>query len=355
MKTSKIIIALAVISATVFISCKKKKKAPLEECVYALIDFQNKLEKINFSQTNLDADSYEAFNSAPKSITVPTSSYVRIITGWNFENYKDPDLDVSKIYIKTVYNGVEKECEFIDELNSKLKTKDFPAYANATYYVRFVLSNGEEATVGPFNVTVNADNKIISNSSYGGIVSNQLPGIICSDNSSDKIGFFYLFSPYSIYSTTDACALYKADLETQFNKNLESQFSAQFGLFALTRQGLSAEQVKLVAADKIQSNGLYSELTSKYGCDLGLNYARFEPWAANLDTPAYSLKAAFENITNSLTYSNLDTISFNNPSSELVVSKNQPGFKFITTSGKKGFGVIAYGEKASTVYFYMQR
>jgi hypothetical protein len=60
---------------------------------------------------------------------------------------------------------VEKECELIDELNSKLKTKYFPAYANATYYVRFVLSNGEEATVGPFNVNVNADNKVLRNGS----------------------------------------------------------------------------------------------------------------------------------------------------------------------------------------------
>jgi hypothetical protein len=354
MRTSKIIIALAVLTATLFVSSCKKEEVPLEKCVYALVDYRNYLENIYFSQTNLDAESFEAFNSAPKSINVPTSSLVRIITGWNFENYKDPSVDVSKIYIKTVYNGVERECELIDELNDKLKTKYFPAYANATYYVRFVLSNGEEATVGPFNVNVNADNKVLSHTSYGGMLSNPYSSIICTDNNSDKVGYFYLFSPYSVLST-QAGGLYKADLDDQFNKNSESQKSAAFGLFALTRQGLSPGQVKIVAADQIQSNGLYPELVSMYGCDLGLNYARFEPWAVSLDTINYTLQGAFENLTNSLTYSDLDAISFTNPTPTLVVSKNQPAFKFITTAGKKGYGVISYGEKACAVFYYMQR
>jgi hypothetical protein len=250
---------------------------------------------------------------------------------------------------------VEKECELIDELNSKLKTKYFPAYANATYYVRFVLSNGEEATVGPFNVNVNADNKILSHKSYGGMVLNQYSSFICTDNNSDKIGYFYLFSPYSVLSTTEAGGLYKAYLDDQYNKGLEYQKSAAFGLFALTRQGLGPDQVKLVAADQIQSNGLYPELVSMYGCDLGLNYARFEPWNVNIDTTTGTLGVSLENLTNSLTYSDLDTITFTNPTPTLIVSKNQPAFKFITTAGKKGYGVISQGEKACAVFYYMQR
>jgi hypothetical protein len=65
------------------------------------------------------------------------------------------------------------------------------------------------------------------------MVSTQNPGIICTDNNSDKVGFFYLFSPYSVLSTTEAGALYKAELDNQYNKGLEYQKSAAFGLFAL--------------------------------------------------------------------------------------------------------------------------
>jgi hypothetical protein len=92
-----------------------------------------------------------------------------------------------------------------------------------------------------------------------------------------------------------------------------------------------------------------------YGCDLGLNYARFEPWNVNIDTTTGTLGVSLENLTNSLTYSDLDTITFTNPTPTLVVSKNQPAFKFITTAGKKGYGVISQGEKACAVFYYMQR
>lgn len=355
MKSSKIIITLAVLSATVFVSCKKKKKAPIEECVFAMIDYQNKPDNIYWSQTNLDAGNYEVFNSAPKSITVPTGSYIRIITSYNFENYKDDGVQVSKIFVKTTSGNVNSECELIDESNTDLKQKYFPANSNTTYHVRFVLSNGEEATVGPFTVTVNNDNKVLTHNSYNAIVMEDAPGIICTNNAGDKQGFYYLFAPYVINSNSSGSALYKADLSSSFNKTQDQNLSPEFGLFGLTREGLGANQVKLVAADKIQSSGLYPELTSTYGCGLGINYARFAPWNVSLDTVTYSLQYAFENVTNSLSYADLDTISFNSPTNELIVSKSNPAFKFITKDGKKGYGVVSYGDKACSIYYRMQR
>lgn len=353
MKTTKKLMIVAIVFATVFASCKKDE--PLEKCVFAMIDHQNKPDNIYWSQTNLDAGNYELFNSAPKSITVPTGSYIRIVTSWNFDNYKDDGVQVSKIFVKTSSGSVNSECELIDDYNSNLKEKYFPAYSNTTYTVRFVLSNGEEAVVGPFAVTVNNDNKVLNHNSYNAIVMEDAPGIICTNNNADKVGFYYLFAPYVINANSAGSALYKADLNNSFNKMSNQQLSPEFALFGLTREGLGANQVKLVAADKIPSSGLYPELTSMFGCGLGINYARFATWNVNLDTVTYSLQHAFENVTNSLSYSDLDTITFDAPSDELIVSKSNPTFKFITKNGKKGYGVVSYGNEACSIYYRMQR
>lgn len=354
MKTIKSLLVILTISSSILVACKKKKEKPIEECVYVKMMHKNFFDNIEWESVNLDPSDKSNYDTPPKSLSVPTGTWIRLVAAWNFDEYKDEDVEVTKIFIKTTSNGSEVECELVDDFNSNNKQKYFPAYANATYNIRFELSNGEKHTVGPFNVNVNSDSKTLSHLDFQSPSSSGAT-LLCTNNDADKVGFYYLFGPYSIYGYDNIATVFKADLNNSANQVFNSEFSPQFGLFAITREGLSNNQVKLVAADKIQSIGLYPELTSKYGCSLGFNYARFEPWAANLDTPAYTLQSAFENLVNGMTHANFDTITFSNPQPELIVSKANPGFKFITNSGKKGLAVLEYGDKACSIYFKMQR
>ncbi|MFN7013261.1 MAG: hypothetical protein ACK4ON_03210 [Bacteroidia bacterium] len=354
MKTSKIIIALAVISATVFVSCKKKKKAPLEECVAASIEYKNMIDNISYQQSSYGNTELEVYKNMPTSISIPSGSTIRINAAWNFENYKDSDADVSKILVIVDYGNGAKECEM--PKNSDAPGVCIPGYKSGNVKVRFVLNNGEEATVGPFSFTINSDNKVLTDKeieSYQSVSESRR--LLASDNDSEKQGLRYLFAPNHFEGLYGGFGLYKALLSNSFNST-NDEFMAYFGLFCLTNRGLSANQLKIVASDKISSNNLYPELTQKYGCSLGDFNARFEFWDAAVDT---NLVDPFHTFVNSLglkNYSNLDTLSLSNPQSELVLNLDKPYFKFVTSYGKKGVGRLkTWQNNAATIEFIMQR
>lgn len=353
MKTSKIIIALAVLSATVFVSCKKKKNAPLEECVFASIDFENMIDNILYTQTSTGSSVIEEYKKMPTSITVPTGSTIKINTVWDFKNYKDSDVDVSKIFVIVDYGNGAKECEI--PKNSDVPYICIPGYKSGNVKVRFVLTNGEETTLGPYSFTVNSDNKVLTDKEINSYVSSSnCKTLLASDNDSDKKSYNYLFAPNYFQGLFGAFGLYEALLTTSIKNN--DDYLPYFGLFCLSNRGLSVNQIKIVASDKIASNNLYPELTQKYGCGLGDFNARFEFWDAAVDT---TVNDPFHTYVNSLglnNYSNLDTLSLNNPQSELVLNLDKPYFKFITSYGKKGVGrLYTWDNKAATIEFIMQR
>jgi hypothetical protein len=362
MKTFKTVLSITLLlSCLSFYSCKKKKTKPFEDCFFAILDEKNLLEGKNFSR-NLSSCDKSTFNTSYQSLTASSGSYVKIIFGWCFDGYKDEHLQLSKVYIKTVVDGKESECEIKENTGASIGGYAgegdyiFPAYSNAKYYVRFVASNGEEHTVGPLNLTINQSNNLVSTKSFESYSSVNGPVLINTNVDANKLSY-YLFAPTvgEIGSEPTSC-IFKGQLNNSFSENRNRGFSPQFGLFCLTKDGVGANQVKLVAANKIAEKGLYPELVNRYGCDLGLFYAKFEYWPVSLDTATHgSVYTAFDEYVKNFTYNNLDTLSFSNPQTELVVSKSQPTFKFITSYGKKGVAAIEIRENESNIAFKMQR
>jgi len=356
MKTSKIIIALAVLSATVLVSCEKNEIAPLEDCVAASIEYQNLIDNISYQQTSYGNTQLEVYKNMPTSISIPSGSTIRINAAWNFEDYKNSDAEVSKIFVIVDYGNGAKECEM--PKNSDAPWICIPGYKSGNVKVKFVLSNGEEAIVGPLSFTVNSDNKVLKDKeieSYQSTTDSRV--LLASDNDSEKEGFRYLFAPNHFEGLHGGFGLYKALLSNSFNSSNDN-FMAYFGLFCLTNRGLNSNQIKIVAADKISANNLYPELTQKYGCSLGEFNARFEFWDVPIDTNVVDPFHTYVNSIGLDTYSNLDTLTINNPQSELVLNMDKPYFKFITSYGKKGVGRLGFlnmSNKAATLEFVMQR
>lgn len=358
MKTSKLLTAIVIISATVFVSCKKDKKdEPLEKCVAAMIEGVNFLENINPPQ--ISGSTYlDEYRSKPTSISVPTGSMIRVNTAWNFEKYKDSDADVSKILCKIDYSGTVVECEA-----PKLGTSPWwyiPAYKNGTINLKFILTNGEEQALGPYSFTVNNDSKILKDSDYDSYVTvpnSESRILLASELDSEKEGFRYLFSPNYYNGLQGGFGLYKALLSSSFNSS-NDEFFSHFGLFCLSNKNLASNQIKIVASDQIQSNSIYPELIAKYGCGLGIFNARFEPWNVNIDTTIIEPFHSYINTNGLNTYSALDTINLINPQSVLVLSYGQSCFRFITSYGKKGLGRIVFNNnnnKKGYIEFIMQR
>lgn len=332
-------------------SCEEPGNAPLADCVTASIEYRNTLENVFYQQNNYSNEDLSIYNNMPRSITVPSGSMVKINAVWNFEKYSGGFAEVDKIWVETTIGGTTRNCTMHIDPQSSLPDLVIPAYANTTINVKFVLKSGEEQLVGPFNVTVQNDNKLLNFLSAGSFASSG--SLVTSNVASEQEGSFYLWSPYYMI-VNSAFLTHKAPLSGSFNKSDNDKTSTGLGLLALTKTGLPANQIKVVASDRIEALNLYPELVQAYGCFLGSNYARFEAVNLNLDTT--NLQGSFENLMNSHTYSNLDTLSFSNPISELVVSKAQPAFKFITSGGKKGYAVVSISQGAgASLFFSMQR
>lgn len=354
MKLSLHLISQALVFAVLlFPSCKKKDEKPMNECVAVSIDFRNKLDNIEYKQTSFGND-LQAYQNMPKSITVPSGSTLRLNVGSNFDNYeKDRDAKISKVFYKVTFNGKEKECEA--KVQDDVPDIYLPAYVNMSIHVRVVLSNNDEASFGPFNVTVSNDNKIFSDENLNQYFSTtDTRYLLASDNDANKNGLYYMFSPYLIEGLAGCIGLYPFDMDAPIRK-WYYEYSPLFGTFCLSNRGLAADQIKLVAADKMQANNLYPELFSKMPCGIGEFYARFESWNPPIDTSQSNYFYAYTNTLN-LDYSKLDTISITNPQPELVVTKGKPCFKFITSYGKKGYGMVKFSNNTGgRIMFVMQR
>lgn len=332
-------------------SCEEPGNAPLADCVTASIEYRNSLENVFYQQNNYSDEDLSLYNNMPRSITVPSGSMVKINPAWNFEKYSGGFVEIDRILVETTIGGVTRTCKMIYDPQSSPIDLVIPAYANTTIHVKFVLKTGEEQVVGPFTVTVQNDNKLLNFLSAGSFASSGY--LVTTNVASEQEGSFYLWSPYFMI-VNSAFLTHKAPLSGSFNKSDNDKTSTGLGLLALTKTGLPANQIKVVASDRIEALNLYPELVQAYGCFLGSNYARFEAVNLNLDTT--NVQASFENLMNSHTYNNLDTLSFSNPLSELVVTKEQPAFKFITSAGKKGYAVVSFSQAArASLYFSMQR
>lgn len=332
-------------------SCEEPGNAPLSDCVAASIEYRNAIEGVFYQQNNYSNEDLGIYNNMPRSITVPSGSMVKINPAWNFEKYAGGFVEIDRILVETTIGGVTRTCKMIYDPQSSPVDLVIPAYANTTINVKFILKTGEEQVVGPFNVTVQDDSKLLNFLSAGSFASSG--SLLTTNVASEQEGSFYLWSPYFMI-VNSAFLTHKAPLGGSFNKSDNDKTSTALGLLALTKTGLPANQIKVVASDRIEALNLYPELVQAYGCFLGSNYARFEAVNLNLDTT--NLQASFENFMNSHTYSNLDTISLSNPLSELVVSKAQPAFKFVTSGGKKGYAVVSFSQgPGSSLFFSMQR
>lgn len=332
-------------------SCEEPGNAPLADCVAVSIEYRNTLENVFYQQNNYSNEDLSVYNNMPRSITVPSGSMVKINAVWNFEKYSGGFAEIDKIWVETTVAGTTRNCKMYLDPQSSLPDLVIPAYANTTINVKFVLKTGEEQLVGPFNVTVQNDNKVLNFLSAGSFASSG--SMVTTNVASEQEGLFYLWSPYYMI-VNSAFLTHKAPLNGSFNKSDNDKTSTGLGLLALTKTGLPANQIKVVASDRIEALNLYPELVQAYGCFLGSNFARFEAVNLNLDTA--NLQGSFENFMNSHTYNNLDTLSFTNPLAELVLSKAQPAFKFITSAGKKGYAVVSFNQAAgASLYFSMQR
>lgn len=332
-------------------SCEEPGNAPLADCVTASIEYRNTLENVFYQQNNYSNEDLSLYNNMPRSITVPSGSMVKINPAWNFEKYSGGFVEIDRILVETTIGGATRTCKMIYDPQSSPVDVVIPAYANTTINVKFVLKSGEEQLVGPFNVTVQNDNKLLNFLSAGSFASSG--SLVTTNVASEQEGSFYLWSPYYMI-VNSAFLTHKAPLSGSFNKSDNDKTSTGLGLLALSKTGLPSNQIKVVASDRIEALNLYPELVQAYGCFLGSNYARFEAVNLNLDTT--NLQGSFENLMNSHTYSNLDTLSFSNPVSELIVSKAQPAFKFITSAGKKGYAVVSISQGAgASLFFSMQR
>lgn len=332
-------------------SCEEPGNAPLADCVAASIEYRNSLENVFYQQNNYSNEDLSIYNNMPRSISVPSGSMVKINATWNFEKYSGGSAEIDKVVVETTIGGTTRSCNMIYDPQSNLPELVIPAYANTTINVKFVLKTGEEQLVGPFNITVENDNKLLN---YLSAISFASSGSLVTSNvSSEQEGSYYLWSPYYMI-VNSAFVTHKAPLSSSFNKFNNDQNSTALGLLALTKTGLPNNQIKVVASDRIEALNLYPELVQAYGCFLGSNFARFEAVNLNLDTA--NLQGSFENLMINHTYANLDTLSFSNPLSELVVSKAQPAFKFITSAGKKGYAVVSFSQgPGASLFFSMQR
>lgn len=332
-------------------SCEEPGNAPLADCVAASIEYRNNIEGVFYQQSNFGDEDLSAYNNMPRSITVPSGSMVKINAAWNLEKYSGGSTEMDKVLVETTIGGSTRSCNMIYDPQGNLPELVIPAHANTTINVKFVLKTGEEQIVGPFNVTVENDNKLLNYLSAASFGSSGF--LITSEVSSEQAGGYYLWSPYYMI-VNSAFVTHKAPLSSGSNKFINDQNSTALGLLALTKTGLPSDQIKVVASDRIEALNLYPELVQAYGCFLGSNYARFEAVNLNLDTTY--LQGSFDNFMSNHTYANLDTLTFSNPLSELVLSKAQPTFKFITSAGKKGYGVVSFTHgSGASLYFSMQR
>lgn len=351
MKTTLLRCLPAILVALAMQSCEEPGNSPLSDCVTASIEYRNSIEGTFYQQSSFSDDNFDAYNSLPRSITVPSGSIIRINSVWNLREYEVDNAEIDKIFVNVTQGQVEKSCELILTANNSIPQFELPAYQSMTINVRFVLKSGAEQLVGPFNVTVQNDNKIITHLTATGFGTGTT--MLTSNIASEQSGLHYLWSPNYVVGNI-AFVSHRAPLTSSLDLTTNNTTSTGFGVFCLTTTGLPSNQIKLVASDKIAALNLYPELVQPYGCFLGNNYARFEPINLSLDTT--NLQSSFENATNNMTYANLDTLSFNNPVSELVLSKAQPAFKILTSSGKKGYAVVTFSNIGSAnVFFRMQR
>lgn len=350
MKTNILRLLLAIIVALTMHSCEEPGNAPLAECVTASIEYRNAIEGVFYQQNNYSNEDLSIYNNMPRSISVPSGSSVKINAVWNFEKYTGGLAEIDKVIVETTIGSAVRTCEMFLESQNSLPELVIPAYANTTINVKFVLKTGEQHIVGPFNVTVENDNKVLTYLSAGSFASGS--SLVVSNVASEQAGSYYLFSPnYMVVNT--AFVTHKAPLNSTFNALDNKRTSTAFGLLALSNTGLPANQIKVVASDRIEALNLYPELVSAHGCFLGSNFARFEPIIIPIDTA--NLQGSFDNYTANITFANLDTLTFANVVSELVLTKAQPTFKFVTSAGKKGIAAVNFSSTGGSLYFAMQR